>query len=614
MGKEKFAKVEKEYDAGKVEELVSKIDKGSVDVIREDFLDELCINRDKEKRIDDNFLSGDDYTNICSDFIRSLDDSKNEGNILSSLKNKDSVFALQKEIEKLKKKNKTVTKNLKKLKKKENRIKKKLLKKPKKENKRQKKMKIACFSSSANKEGPLSSEQDPMSLICASLTKEMTAYINYINNFQKAALPFFDKVYHKTHDFIKKHFDSDARIIKGGSYNCDLLMPWSNLNISVLLKPKSNFDLGKKSTTKALNNFFSAAKSAKKFIQHATMDETLTLVVVKLNLIPKYKNLVVEIIFKQAIKKTYLENEEIVKEYVKAYPVSKQLYRVFRRFLRFRRLDDPGRAGLNSLSIFLLLIGYLQTLESQFITNWKKTDQTKPEETADTAFKTFLNTPANIGQLFVNFVFFYSYSFDFFRKCVCPFAVKEKRRPAVFAKNTQNQIFALTIINPYNHEIILTKSFKRTGELKEFFKLAYISLFKICNCPSKNKTRVSPKLKLGRRKSGTGEKKGLEVEGFGETKVNMRFSFKQPAKKSVYLGEAELKESLKSKKRGSVYLPLRSKEKEKEEKEMKQEEEEDEKDEIDFCKRGELKKEIKRTSFVVNGFFNYNFHITQIYD
>jgi hypothetical protein len=42
------------------------------------------------------------------------------------------------------------------------------------------------------------------------------------------------------------------------------------------------------------------------------------------------------------------------------------------------------------------------------------------------------------------------------------------------------------IVNPYNKNIIITKSFKQTQIMKQMLKLQYISLFSTCNCRIEN--------------------------------------------------------------------------------------------------------------------------------
>ena len=48
-------------------------------------------------------------------------------------------------------------------------------------------------------------------------------------------------------------------------------------------------------------------------------------------------------------------------------------------------------------------------------------------------------------------------------------------------KKSQGNLF-LIIIHPHKREIILTKSFKKSRDLRIFFKLAFVSMFRDCGC------------------------------------------------------------------------------------------------------------------------------------
>ena len=49
-------------------------------------------------------------------------------------------------------------------------------------------------------------------------------------------------------------------------------------------------------------------------------------------------------------------------------------------------------------------------------------------------------------------------------------------------KKTDKKLNTLMIVNPYNKNIIITKSFKQTQIMRQTLKLQYISLFSTCSC------------------------------------------------------------------------------------------------------------------------------------
>ena len=313
--------------------------------------------------------------------------------------------------------------------------------------------------------------QDPMDAIVSKLTLEIEEYNNWVGNYRKQSTLLFNTIYSKLVNQLNSFFNSEVAIARSGSFDNGLLMPWSDLNMVV------TFNRGNKSETRSrtvimesIQKFSKILTIKNKLVDKFVIEERSSLVILKLSMAQQYRSCAVEIIFKYSGHSSFPNNEEVSEVYLRRYPVIKPLYTVFRSMLHKSTLDNPLLNGLKSVTIVLMITAYLQQLE----------------------LNDSLTKDISIGQLFLNFLFHYSYSFDYYAESIqCTLARRVKTSPFVY-KNPDRQINALEICSPYNAEIILTKSFKRTGELKQLIKLCYISVFDACGCPLNKTVAISP--------------------------------------------------------------------------------------------------------------------------
>jgi len=313
------------------------------------------------------------------------------------------------------------------------------------------------------------SEEDPIKNMVNSLTKEIEFYISWVDNYRRLSTNFFDNVFNNIEDHINSFFGDNINVCISGSYQNGLVMPWSDLNLVVTFPNDHRNDSRRRSLiTDSVKKFGKVLRSDKSLIKSCELEERSSLLILKLELTKQFRNQNVEVIFKYYVNSSYPTNEEIISEYLTEYPLSKPLYVMFRSVLHRSKLDDPSLNGLKSVAIFLMVVAFLQQIE---------------------------NSSVSLGQLFINFLFFYSYSFDLYRDYVQPYPVKGHVRAPFSVKDPHRKIHTLMVVNPYNEEIILTKSFKRSAELKQLLRLVYISLFSRCNCMIKKNLTISPKKK-----------------------------------------------------------------------------------------------------------------------
>lgn len=226
------------------------------------------------------------------------------------------------------------------------------------------------------------------------------------------------------------------------------MTPESDLNICVILQ-KNFLEIGY--IFNEIGRFFEYLKTCKDFIQSANCEEKKSIYVIKTTLTEKFKNKKVEIIFKLAYFDTIVRNEYFVISYMNVYRWLKPLYLIFKRLLFALNMGNPLTGGINTFSIFLMIVAFLQKIESPVVK--KASEASNAQEFNDTSFQsTFSNSTrtkekfemsvnlsanntannSSLGELFVNLIYFYAYSFDYNSCYLRPYVVDSPHNEAVF--------------------------------------------------------------------------------------------------------------------------------------------------------------------------------------
>lgn len=314
-----------------------------------------------------------------------------------------------------------------------------------------------------------------------------------IENYQKKTKKTFLKTFEKIKKIMKNYFEDKIILNLSGSLQTDLFMPWSDLNIITIFKEKKYFNYEK------ITNFVHFLKK-KKYIQKINYEERTRLVIIKIELANDLnKKKKVEIIFKHN-NLNYPNNEDIIKNYLISFPILKPLYLIFRKMLKFQNLDCPI-TGLKSLVIILLLVGFLQKME--FLNKMSL----KEVEDFDKEKRGLIFSKMEIGEIFSNFLFYFSYTFDYKNELIFTALTNDEIRDPIERKDLRKINDNFVVANPYNKDIILTKSFKKIKELRQFFKLSYISLFNTCICANDRICKIFFKI----HKNKKGFKKNNEI-------------------------------------------------------------------------------------------------------
>lgn len=336
-----------------------------------------------------------------------------------------------------------------------------------------------------------------------NISKKIIAFYKSVKKNQNLKKPLFIQNKKFIFSLLSKFFGKKIKFKIRGSFKTKLFMDFSNLNILI-----ENVSFKNK------NSYFDKIEKFHNFLKSQNNIKTNSFVknnsIIILNFFRTDKNgPQIDLTFKNKINKDFPCNEEIIKKYLENYPISIIFYFCLRKMLNNEKIDDPNENGLNSFCVFLLIIEFLQKINFPvFRKIWLKKD--------------FLM----IGIKFLEFFHFYSYTFDFFMDSIKTKILKNKYN--IFKNNNKtnnSQKFFLTISNPYRTNIVLTRSFRKTHELQEFFKLSYINFFS---------EKHSLKLKKKRSKKKN-DKNAFLLNKSNQKKISLRKNISESTKFSENL-------------------------------------------------------------------------------
>lgn len=228
-------------------------------------------------------------------------------------------------------------------------------------------------------------------------------------------------------------------------------MPESDLNICVVIANKS---LSQNQATSKINLVFESLVKYKDLVETVVADHKKNMSLIKITLTEAYERKKVELIFKLKTYEGVFRNEDFVLSYMKVYRRLRPLYLAFRRLLHNFGLDDPMNGGINTFSIFLLIVGFLQKMENPQVaqaaratesmsnldlnnTSFKSTisGSTRAKDKVELSVNLSLNNASNnmnLGELFLNLVYYYGFTFDFNEWYVRPYVVESQSSESIF--------------------------------------------------------------------------------------------------------------------------------------------------------------------------------------
>jgi len=218
--------------------------------------------------------------------------------------------------------------------------------------------------------------------------------------------------------------------------------------------------------TNEVYQFIDKIKCEKQLVHKLSYEEKKGLFVLRLQLTVEYMFCKFEIIFRIFNHLTYPKNEEIINSYLAIYPHARPLYLISKEILHRAQLDDPGTYGINNFALFLMIIAFCQKFES--FDRYRKssnmsvsdTEVIKVEGVHSYPLPTFFDSSKpklfptskdiprpnvsqranfaklkemNIGEILLNLIYFYGFSFDYTTTYICPYFYGDTHQESFFS-------------------------------------------------------------------------------------------------------------------------------------------------------------------------------------
>ena len=205
-------------------------------------------------------------------------------------------------------------------------------------------------------------------------------------------------------------------------------MPFSNLNLEAII---ANNDIRLNQIKYQLFKFRQFLTQETDLFGQVELIDCKHLFVVKIRMSAEFEFREVELSFKLYFMKSFTFSEELISFYLKKFSNLKPIYFLTKSVLHKNNLDKLSTGGINSFSLVLLIVSFLQQKE------FEKDEEKRfknPEIYKDAIFanKSSNGGVVAIEQSFAEFLYFFGYLFDFMNYELQPFgSSKILRSPIV---------------------------------------------------------------------------------------------------------------------------------------------------------------------------------------
>ena len=241
-----------------------------------------------------------------------------------------------------------------------------------------------------------------------------------------------------------------------GSYCTGLCLPWSD--IDTVISHDSNH-----SEEFFLNKLYMKLTKKSWVISHKFIENT-SVPIIKLISNDKY-NFHIDISVEND-KHFGLKTVELVKSYMKTYPVLQPIILALKTLLNNGNLNNPYTGGLSSYGLILMVVSFIQSK----IENQKYNSE----------------SPTILGETFLNILGYYGILFDFNKFIIITYPVNKDNNNVENDKNfsysfgTNNH--ELLIIDPLNKNNNVAKSTFQYMNIKMAFMIAFMVAKEDCEC------------------------------------------------------------------------------------------------------------------------------------
>ena len=290
--------------------------------------------------------------------------------------------------------------------------------------------------------------------IITNIQKDLKDYQEYINekiSYKKPVINDILKELQATVDEVNPNY----KVNLYGSYCTGLCLPWSDIDIVISHNPSygEEYFLNKLYMKLTKKNWVESHK----FIENANVP------IIKLVSNDKF-NFHIDISVEND-KHFGLKTVELVKSYMKTYPVLKPIILALKTLLANGNLNNPYTGGLSSYGLILMIVSYIQSK----IENKKYNSE----------------SPTILGDTFINVLGYYGIVFNFNKFIIITYPVNNDNingNDKELSYSLGSNSHELIIIDPLNKQNNVAKSTFQYMNIKMAFMIAYMVAKEDCEC------------------------------------------------------------------------------------------------------------------------------------
>lgn len=343
-----------------------------------------------------------------------------------------------------------------------------------------------------------------------------------------------------------------------------LWLPTSNLNLQIQLKSKELSDEQKSDLSR---EFVARLAKDKTMMSDVSIECRSNILLAKIKTTAELGGLDLEVIFRPSGGGHQPRSEEVVRELLERYPVVRAVYFALKSMIERTAFGDPGKGGLTSLSLFLMIVALVQNADfavaqlaktsasadpapatgpavygcSQrtFLTDSNRgtvegpsVNQSFDTTESETRRKSnqFIALPSKTltaGKLLIDFLYWYGFTFNSSEFAIAA-AIKSEEPLTTFPRKEAVIPPSFSVLHPLNRAIVTTKAFKGSDSFRQWCRLTFVNLFTKCQCKELREFSRQSLLPAGILGLGATEATCQKADSTGD-----RITFRERREKSV---------------------------------------------------------------------------------
>lgn len=387
---------------------------------------------------------------------------------------------------------------------------------------------------------PIERNESELEKRSRELGEEVEEYCEWVTRNQNSRRISFRRIFSEIRKIVHGHFNKDCKLLWTGSFAVGLDLPWSDANLELRFFRRPD--------PIQIETFTQKCKDMSKLFSSVLLEQKEHIMILTLSMSKEFQEQVVEIIFRQQKPRESIEKEEVITNYLIEYPLVRPLYLVIKSLLHHQYLDDPSTGGLVGFALLFMIVSFVQSFEGSqngdlkgsakspenlglgmirsgqdlFSKNKKplsprrvshapelETEKEslfslyRGEQTLPLKREMFLNEDRStcrsqsnpgqrqLGEALLSFLYTFGFSFDYCRVGIRPLTFSAQQGSPFVPKTFGDRYMdSLTVIHPHSKDLIITKNFKRTSDLKSFLQKCYLAFLYECRCNSDKEVTI----------------------------------------------------------------------------------------------------------------------------